>query len=71
MFDGQVLKNLRIKKQITPSELTFELDKIGLRISRPTILNWEQGLTEPKVSQAYSIAKYFKCSLESFFKNQQ
>ena len=69
MFNGLVLRTLRIKKHFSCSEIIFELDKVGLRISRPTILNWELGKTEPKASQIYKISKFFDIPMEKFYRD--
>lgn len=68
MFKIEHLKKLRIKKKLTQSELMFELDKVGLRVSRPTLINWENGFTDPKGSQLYIISKFFNVPMESFFR---
>jgi DNA-binding XRE family transcriptional regulator len=69
MFNGGLLRKLRAKKQLNPTALTFELDKIGLRISRPTIISWEEGTTEPRVSEAIKISEYFNVPIKEFCKS--
>lgn len=66
MFNHKFLKRIREKNNITRSGLVFELDKVGLRISRPTLINWETGATEPKISQAYLVSKYFGIPVDEF-----
>lgn len=67
MFKNKLLKKLRIMQKLTHSELMFELDKVGLRVSRPTLINWENGFTEPKATEAYKISKFFTIPMEAFF----
>jgi len=45
----------------------FEFDKIGLRISRPTVDNWESGKTAPDANEIALIAKFFDKPVQYFF----
>jgi DNA-binding XRE family transcriptional regulator len=65
-FNHALLKKSREENKLTHTELMFELAKHGLRVSRSTLINWELGRTEPKVSDVYAIAKLFKIRLEKF-----
>ena len=68
MFNNILLKNLRSKQGLTAESLVLELYKqANVKISRPTLINWEQGRSEPKASQAYLISKYFRKPMEKFF----
>lgn len=67
MFSGNKLKKLRLRKKLSHTDLVFELDKIGLRVSRPTIVNWEDNVTTPRADDLAILAKYFKVSMEYFF----
>ncbi len=42
-FVSEKIKICRKEKKLTQTELMFELDKLGLRVSRSTLINWETG----------------------------
>jgi len=71
MFRNKLLKELREKKRLSTSELMFALDRIGLRVSRATLINWENGATEPRISQAFLLSKFFSKPLGDFFDGKQ
>lgn len=71
LFNNEPLKALRSERKLSRSDMVFELDKMGLRISRPTLINWEEGITEPRASEAYTLAQFFKVSFERFFKQSR
>lgn len=53
------LKNLRIEKGFTQSELAKKLN-----ISLKTVSHWETGYTEPSISQLITIADLFSVTLD-------
>jgi len=65
-FNHQLLKESREENKFTHTELMFELAKHGLRVSRSTLINWELGRTEPKISDVHALAKLFKMKREKF-----
>jgi transcriptional regulator with XRE-family HTH domain len=67
MFKPDRLKKCREEKSLSQTDLTFELDKIGLRVTRPTIDNWEAGSTAPDANEISIIAKFFNKPIEYFF----
>lgn len=67
MFLASKLKEYREEKKLTQTDLMFELDKIGLRISRQTLINWEAGITIPNANEIDLIASFFKKPIQSFF----
>ncbi|MFA6636725.1 MAG: helix-turn-helix transcriptional regulator [Candidatus Omnitrophota bacterium] len=67
MFRAEILRRLREKLGLSQADLMFELSGVGLRVTRTTILNWEAGRTEPKASQVYKIAKFFRVPLDKLF----
>lgn len=69
MFDYKVLRRLRENKGLSSGDLVFDLHRLGLRISHPTLINWEKGRTEPKISQVYRLSKFFGVPLEKFCKD--
>ena len=69
MFKSEILRRLRSKQKLTHSQLMFELDKVNLRVSRPTLINWEKGFTEPKATEVYRMSRYFKVPMEVFFRD--
>lgn len=69
MFKKELLRRLRRRKGLSPMQMVFDLDKAGLRICRPTLINWEAGNTEPKFSQVAILSKFFNVPVDSFIKN--
>ncbi len=67
MFVSDKLKKCREEKGLSVEDLTFELDKVGLRITRQTLYNWEAGDTTPDANQISVIANFFNKPLEYFF----
>lgn len=67
MFKFQNLKRCREDKELTQTDLVFELDKLSLRISRQTLLNWEAGVTTPDVNDIVIIASFFNKPVQYFF----
>ncbi len=53
------LKELRLKQGLTQNELG---KTIG--VSGQTILNWENGIYEPKINQLISLADFFNVSVD-------
>lgn len=53
------LKELRLKAGITQNELA---QKIG--VTGQTLLNWENGIYEPKISQLITLANIFNVSVD-------
>lgn len=71
MFRSDHIKQLREKRKLSRTSLVFELDRLGLRISRPTLINWESGATEPKLSQAYYLSIFFRISLNDLLSHEK
>ncbi len=67
MFKFQNLKRCREDKELTQTDLVFELDKLSLRISRQTLLNWEAGVTTPDANDIVTIASFFNKPVQYFF----
>lgn len=67
MFNARRLRECRLKKGLTQTELMFELDKRGLRVSRCTLLNWESGHTIPNANALNVLAGYFNKPIQYFF----
>jgi len=67
MFQSDKLKEIREKSNISETDLMFELYKMGLKISRQTILNWECGATAPGADDLAIIATFFKKPIQYFF----
>ena len=53
------LRELRIKSGLTQNEIA---NKLG--VSGQTILNWENGIYEPKISQLIQLADLFEVSVD-------
>ena len=53
------LKELRLKAGITQNELA---QKIG--VTGQTLLNWENGIYEPKINQLIALASIFNVSVD-------
>lgn len=67
MFIAERLRKCREDKNLTQTDLMFELDKIGLRISRPTLINWETGETTPDGNEISILANFFGKPIQYFF----
>jgi len=67
MFAHNKLKRFRQEKGLTQTELMFELDRIGLRISRQSLINWESGKSSPNSNRLSQIAKFFNKPEQLFF----
>jgi len=67
MFIAEKLRKCREEKNLTQTDLMFELDKIGLRISRPTLINWETGATTPDANEVATLAMFFSKPIQYFF----
>lgn len=60
MFDGNILKILRIENGLCLSELSRQLLLTGkLKITSMTLSKWERGITEPGYSEAVQLASFF------------
>lgn len=70
MFLSDNLKKCREEKGLSYTDILFELDKIGLRISRPTLINWETGETAPDGNEIALLAGYFGKPVQYFFARQ-
>lgn len=67
MFIYQRLKTCREEKGLSLTALMFEVDKLGLRISYPTLRNWEQGDYTPNANELEIFARFYEKPLEYFF----
>lgn len=67
MFTPTKLRECREKADLTLADLIFELDKVGLRISRPTLINWETGETSPGANDLAILAMFFGKPVQYFF----
>jgi len=71
MFIAEKLRKCREEKELTQTDLMFKLDKIGLRISRPTLINWETGVTTPDANEIATLANFFNKPIQYFFDQKQ
>ena len=60
------LKELRLNKGISQNELGSIIN-----VSGQTILNWENSIYEPNISQLIALANYFKVSVDYIINNQK
>lgn len=67
MYDYTKMRTLREIRALTHTDLTFELDKLGLRISRQTLISWESGATAPNANDVAIIARFFDKPVQYFF----
>ncbi len=67
-FNGEVLKNLREKADLSQEKLVVELSKAGFEITKQTIYKWENGITSPNVNDLVIVASFFKVPIQEFFK---
>lgn len=67
MFIFERLRKCREEKGLTQTDLMFKLDKIDLRISRPTLIHWETGITIPDANEVAILASFFDKPIQYFF----
>ncbi len=67
MFIAEKLRKCREEKNLTQTDIVFMLDKIGLRISRQTLINWETGETTPDANEVAALACLFEKPIQYFF----
>ena len=67
MFSAKKLIKAREEMKLSRTDLLFALDKVGLRISHPTIYRWESGKSNPSVDDLIALAKFFGKDFEYFF----
>ena len=56
---GQILKELRLEKNLTQIELAKQLD-----VGKATISEWENNIYEPNLSKLKIIAQFFGVSID-------
>lgn len=62
---GNRLRFLREKKGISMDKMCDDLSKnYGVNLAKSTISKWENGKSEPTMSYARILSKYFKTSLD-------
>lgn len=67
MFIAERLKKCREEKKLSQEDLTFELDKIGFRVTRQTLYNWETEATVPDANAIATLSAYFQKPIQYFF----
>ena len=67
MYTPEKIKKLREDRELSQTDLMFELDKRGLRISRQTLISWESGTTAPNANDIAILASFFKKPEQYFF----
>ena len=67
MFNGSVIEQLRKQNFMSQLDLIAKLYNLGLRISRPTLRNWEKNITTPDAHQLSFIARVFKKQIDYFY----
>lgn len=66
-FTPSKLKELRDGSNLSVDKLMVELNNAGLAVSRNTIINWENGATEPDPTDLCIIASFYKKPIQFFF----
>jgi transcriptional regulator with XRE-family HTH domain len=67
MFIPNNLIKAREDMGLSRTDFMFALDKIGVRISPPTLRRWETGQAIPDVNELFLIAKLLGKTLGYFF----
>ncbi len=67
MFLPETIKKCREELGISQEQLMIDLYNAGLKVSRPTLSNWENGESLPDVNALVSLAVVFKKPLKYFF----
>lgn len=70
MFLPERLKKIRKEKGLSQEDLVIELSKLGLRISRQTIWNWETGATTPNANDLSIVIQFFDKPIGYFFNKE-
>jgi transcriptional regulator with XRE-family HTH domain len=65
-FDNKKLGQIRRKRGLSVNAAFKRLYDHGLDISRPTLINWEEGKTEPDASALFILADFYHVD-PSFF----
>ncbi|MGE4170610.1 MAG: helix-turn-helix transcriptional regulator [Candidatus Margulisiibacteriota bacterium] len=68
MFLNEKITEFREEKGLSKTALMFELDKVGFRVSRQTLINWESGKTFPNAQELSKLATFFGKKVSQFFK---
>lgn len=55
---------IKLKAARINAGLTLESAANSLEVSTQTLINWEKGITEPSISQAYEIASLYKIHID-------
>jgi len=67
MFLPERLKECRNKLGISQEAMLFDLDKIGLRLSRQQLSYWENGKAVPDANEIAVLALFFSKPVGYFF----
>lgn len=54
----------RLKKEITDANITMYKLAKDLKLSKQTVINWCNGITEPQAAQIVALCKYFEISAD-------
>jgi len=66
-FNHNKLKEIRTNKNITMTSLMFSLDQCGLRLSRQTLVNWENGKTNPDANDLAVLSSFYGVNILEFY----
>ncbi len=70
MFIFEKLRECREEKGLSQEQMVIEISKLGLRLSRQTLANWETGVTAPDADSLSIMIIFFGKPVKHFFDKQ-
>lgn len=69
-WNGEKLKQLREKNDMSLDDVTYEHRKYYDKISKQTIANWENNVTTPNVLNVFILAQIFGVDVDYFMEGE-
>ena len=67
MFSHEALKQFREELGMSQEQLMIEMANSGVKVSRPTISNWETGDSVPDANALVILSQVLRKSVKNFF----
>lgn len=64
MSTGEIIKELRLQKDLTQDELATAMEQYGIKANKGMISKWENGVVEPSLENARVLSRMFNVSLD-------
>ncbi len=68
VFMPERIKELRESKDMTQENFTIAMHNFGLKKTRATFIQWENGTTFPTAPQLAQLAAFYKVPIQTFYK---